>query len=359
MLRGRVGSDPATLPERRAPFHIAIPSVVAGYPASGGVGKVWRNSLHALRSLGVETSLVEPTAALARRPDVWLFDGHQGPLDVDEPTVALLQEAPWSDPELQAMLSPDWVKRYGPPSRNAARSATRVVTPSTSSAHQVAEDADISMDRIVTVPYGVDPRIFSARFRRRGTRLAARLGCRRPYVLAVSTVHPRKNLVSLVEAMASLATEGFPHGLLLIASAAPDGTVQPGLDPTGAPPGLKGRMTRTSGLSERDVAALMSGASAFCQPSLMEGFGLTVLEAMSAGAPTVVSDRGALPEVAGDAGLVVAPDPQSLAAGLRRVLTDVTFSRQLAAAGRARAAERPWSATASGWLRALAAAAGR
>ncbi|MHB1536518.1 MAG: glycosyltransferase [Acidimicrobiales bacterium] len=331
---------------------------MAEYPASGGVGKVWRNSLRALRALGAEVTLGEP-ASLVRRPDVWMFDGHLGPLPVSEPTVALLQEAPWSDPELRTMLSAGWVDRFGPPSRAAARSAVRVITPSDSSARQVARHADIPFERIVTVPYGVDGHMFSSRHRGRGLRLARRLGCPWPYVLYVSTLHPRKNLLSLQQALALLAAEGYPHGLLMVVSASPDADAHGGAHLTNPVPGLDQRVVGVTGLAERDVAALMSAAAAFCQPSLMEGFGLSVLEALSAGAPTVVSDRGSLPEVVGDAAIVVPPDPESLASGLRRVFDDRALAECLVAAGRARALQRSWSQSAGGWLAALGAAAGR
>jgi alpha-1,3-rhamnosyl/mannosyltransferase len=105
----------------------------------------------------------------------------------------------------------------------------------------------------------------------------------------------------------------------------------------------------------------MAGASAFCLPSLGEGFGLTALEAMASGTPVVVSDRGALPEVVGEAGLCVAPEPAALEEALGRVLTDSALAARLTAAGRERAAGLTWSRTAEGWLASLerAAAAAR
>src|SRR3546814_17178085 len=74
-------------------------------------------------------------------------------------------------------------------------------------------------------------------------------------------------------------------------------------------------------------AALMAGAAAFCLPSLMEGFGMAVAGAMACGAPVVVSDRGALPEVVGEAGLVVAPEAAAVEAGLAAVLSDRKSTR--------------------------------
>ena len=94
----------------------------------------------------------------------------------------------------------------------------------------------------------------------------------------------------------------------------------------------------------------MAGAAAFCLPSLYEGFGLTALEAMACGAPVVVSDRGSLPEVVGDAGIVTAPTAAAIAEALRRVLSEPELAARLSAAGPARAAEFTWARTAAGWL---------
>ena len=75
-------------------------------------------------------------------------------------------------------------------------------------------------------------------------------------------------------------------------------------------------------VTDAELAALMAGAAAFCLPSLYEGFGLTALEAMACGAPVVVSDRGALPEVVGDAGVIVAPSADGVRSALARILRD-------------------------------------
>jgi glycosyltransferase involved in cell wall biosynthesis len=97
----------------------------------------------------------------------------------------------------------------------------------------------------------------------------------------------------------------------------------------------------------------MAEADAFCLPSFFEGFGLPALEAMACGVPVVVSDRGALPEVVGEAGLVVAPEPAPIQDALRRVLSDRCLAQKLGAAGLRRASGFSWRRTAEGWLAAL------
>lgn len=85
-------------------------------PTAVGVGKVWNRTLRHLVDTGIRLEFLEPNTlrARAQRPDVWLFDGHFGPIPVSEPTVTLLQEAPWSDPVLAAMLSATGWPATGP-----------------------------------------------------------------------------------------------------------------------------------------------------------------------------------------------------------------------------------------------------
>jgi glycosyltransferase involved in cell wall biosynthesis len=163
----------------------------------------------------------------------------------------------------------------------------------------------------------------------------------RPYVLAVGTLEPRKNLERLITAWASLddAARG-DHVLALVGPRGwDDAPILAAARAAGAR--LLGRV------SEAELRALYAGAAAFAYPSLYEGFGLPVLEAMAAGAPVVTSSVSSLPEVAGDAALLVDPlDPRAIADALRRVLTDPALAADLRARGPQRAASFSWERTA-------------
>src|SRR5438876_10857813 len=101
-------------------------------------------------------------------------------------------------------------------------------------------------------------------------------------------------------------------------------------------------------IADEDKPALYSAAAFFVYPSLYEGFGLPPLEAMACGTPAIVSDRASLPEVTGDAALLVDPeDPQALTAALCRLHADGALRAQLSAAGLARAATFSWRRTAA------------
>jgi alpha-1,3-rhamnosyl/mannosyltransferase len=169
------------------------------------------------------------------------------------------------------------------------------------------------------------------------------------FVLSVGTLEPRKNLVRLIEAWVALPEAvRNAHVLALVG---PTGWE---MDATLAAVHARPDDVRLLGfVSDDELAALYAGAAAFAYPSLYEGFGLPVLEAMSAGAPVVTTTASSLPEVAGDAALLVDPrDVRALRDALAALLTDPARAAALRAAGRARAAGFTWERTA-GATRAL------
>jgi alpha-1,3-rhamnosyl/mannosyltransferase len=159
----------------------------------------------------------------------------------------------------------------------------------------------------------------------------------RPYVLAVGTLEPRKNLPRLVEAFAALPPALRDAHELVLA-----GAVGWNTDATLAAV-ARHRVRQLGHVPEDHLPALYRGAAAFAYPSLYEGFGLPVVEAMAAGAPVLTSNVSSLPEVAGDAALLVDPwSVPSIRDGLARLLADRDLARRLAARGRERAATFSW-----------------
>jgi glycosyltransferase involved in cell wall biosynthesis len=125
------------------------------------------------------------------------------------------------------------------------------------------------------------------------------------------------------------------------------------------PSGFRDRIVVTGYVNERDKLALLSGATALAYPSLYEGFGLPVLEAFAAGVPVLTSNVSSLPEVAGDAAVLVDPgDEDAIATALSELIADGDLRAVLSAAGVARAALFTWEATARGTTRAIHTALG-
>jgi glycosyltransferase involved in cell wall biosynthesis len=175
----------------------------------------------------------------------------------------------------------------------------------------------------------------------------ARYKIRPPYIVYNGALERRKNVVRLVRAYRRIVRDGARHVLVLAGALGwrPDDLLR---EIRGAPPG---RVVLTGHVPEKDLDALLRGASLFVYPSLCEGFGLPVLDAMARGIPSVVSEASSLPEVAGDAALLVDPTSTSaLTEAMRRVLEEEGLAARLAESGFARAATYSWRRTAESTL---------
>lgn len=169
------------------------------------------------------------------------------------------------------------------------------------------------------------------------------------YLLFVGTLEPRKNLGTLLDAYERILSRrrDFPELLLAGRDTA---AARSWLERIARAP-LAGRVRHAGYIPESERRALYERARLLVHPALEEGFGMTVLEAMTAGVPVVASDRGAIPEVAGDAGLLVDPeDAGALAAAMERVVDDEALAERLSAAGVARAERYSWDAAATATL---------
>jgi glycosyltransferase involved in cell wall biosynthesis len=159
-----------------------------------------------------------------------------------------------------------------------------------------------------------------------------------PYILAIGTVEPRKGLSDLVAAFDHVA-DAIPDVHLKIAG--PSGWAEEALDASIRSARHVTRIHRLGWVDDRST--LIAGARVLAYPSLYEGFGLPPLEAMSLGVPVVATTAGSIPEVVGDAALLVAPrDAQALAAALEVAVSDAPTRHRLGAAGTQRAAAFSW-----------------
>ncbi len=166
------------------------------------------------------------------------------------------------------------------------------------------------------------------------------------YLLFVGSLDARKNIKGLLEAYRLLvALRPTAPRLVLVGRETPEAA--PWLESVRSGP-LSGRVEVKGYVSEFERRASYLGARVLVYPSLHEGFGLPALEAMAVGVPVVASNRGALPEIVGDAGLLVNPDdPAAIAKAVDRMLGDERFARECAIRGRARSREFTWAASAS------------
>jgi glycosyltransferase involved in cell wall biosynthesis len=164
----------------------------------------------------------------------------------------------------------------------------------------------------------------------------------RPYILGLGTTEPRKDFPGLVRAFDLLASR---HADLELRLAGPVGWAEHEvLEAVVASP-HQGRIHRLGWVD--DVVGLVAGAEVFAYPSLYEGFGLPPLEAMALGVPVVATSSGALPEITGDAALLVpARDPEALAGAMAQVIEDSALRERLVQAGRRRVEHFSWARSA-------------
>jgi glycosyltransferase involved in cell wall biosynthesis len=249
--------------------------------------------------------------------------------------------------DLTAVRWPDLVsptaRRYPELIARAVAQGAWVHTGAESVADEIVEHFAVDRQRVVVIPPGVD------------TGAAAAVAAEppgRPYVLGLGTSEPRKDFPMLVAAFGQLAPTDVELRL-----AGPPGWAEADLVAAIERSPAKNRIRRLGWVD--DVARLMAGAAVFAYPSRYEGFGLPPLEAMALGVPVVATATGAIPEVVGDAALLVEPgDADALARAIDTALHDEETRRRLIDRGRARAASFTWSAAGSALAAAYRHAAG-
>ncbi len=232
----------------------------------------------------------------------------------------------------------------------SARAARRVIAISHATRHDLITHYRIAPEKITVIHHGVSAAFAPVHDERALVAVRDRYAIgAAPYLLYVGTVQPRKNLARLIDAFAlARAHTGSPVRLVL---AGKRGWLTAAIEHRAAARGLGDAVHFAGYVADGDLPALLSGARAFVFPSLYEGFGMPVLEAMACGTPVLTSTTSSLPEVAGDAALLVDPhDTAAIADGLTRLLTDDRLHATLRERGRAHAARFTWAATAQATL---------
>ncbi len=187
--------------------------------------------------------------------------------------------------------------------------------------------------------------------------VTASYGLRTPYWLYVGVLDPNKNLVTMVEGYARYRRQGGKRALAIAGNSAFYGAV---LQHWARKLGIEDDVRFLGYVPDAHLPALYSGATAVVMPSPLEGFGLPALEAMACGTPVIAAGAGALPEVVGDAGLLVeASEPQQFAEAMQRIDDDWALRADLVAAGMRRSAQFSWERAAHETLSVYAEAAGR
>ena len=245
-------------------------------------------------------------------------------------------------PEFLSPLQRYWHWLMNP--KEQARGAGTIIVPSFATKEDVVKLWDIDAEKIHIVPWG------GPEFRDQGSGIRDQGN---PYILSLGAAEPRKNFVTLVRAFEIMKNV---NARLIIAgpSAYGIGEIRRAISSSFA----KDRIELRGFVSEEEKEKLLLDAAVFVYPSLLEGFGLPVLEAMAAGVPVVASNRSSLPEVMGEAGILVDPyKPEEIAQAVDAVLADQELAAELSRRGKERAQQFTWEKTAETVLEILRTAA--
>ena len=228
--------------------------------------------------------------------------------------------------------------------RRGIRNATHVICVSEATKRDLMQYLAVEEEKITVIYNGIDHSVFKPSPVNDG-RFSA------PYVLYVGSERPRKNLTCLLRAFASLKDRGPRFAslrLLKVGSAGRSDGFRTATLEEARRLGIDNDVDFVDHVSDQDLAVIYSNALALVYPSLYEGFGLPVVEAMACGCPVVTTDVSSLPEVAGSAALLVDPhDPAGFAEALQSVILDRDLSTRLRGDGLRRARDFSWDDTAS------------
>ncbi|MFQ5406909.1 MAG: glycosyltransferase family 4 protein [Anaerolineales bacterium] len=273
-------------------------------------------------------------AETARRPPDGLFiPAHARPLWCRVPTVVTVHDLgyvhfPEAHPRRQRAYL-DWSTRH------SARRSARLIADSQATRNDLTRFYGTPPEKVSVVYPGFDSTPFAQT-------TAQPAGLPTEYLLYVGTIQPRKGLLPLLDALARVPNA--PPLLL----AGREGWLSEQIRQRVSELDLESRIRFLGYVSDEELPALYAGTTAFVLPSLYEGFGFPVLEAMAAGAPVLCSDGGSLPEVAGDAALVTpAGDVDALVDGLRRILSDSPLRAHLVERGHEQVKRFSWDKAAA------------
>lgn len=294
--------------------------------------------------------------ALARRvrADVLHSPHYTMPLAPGVPVTVTLHDATFfSHPELHLGAKGRFFRTA---TRHAVRRASSLVVPSAATRDEVLRFAGGDASQFVVAHHGVDTARFHPVDDAERHRVAASLGLTGPYVAFLGTLEPRKNVPALVRGWVEAVRDlPEPPALVLAGGRGWDERIDEAV--AGVPDGLT--LLRPGYLPFDDLAGLLGGARVVAYPSLGEGFGLPVLEAMACGAAVLTTRELSLPEVGGDAVEYCGTSAEGIAAALRDLLADAARREQLGRAAAVRAAGFTWDAAAAAHVRAYEAAVER
>ncbi len=282
-----------------------------------------------------------PRAARRARVDVIHAPAYTAPWWAPAPVVLSIHDVSYA-------RHPEWYPYLRDPIRRmfyrrSAFAAAHILTMSAFSATEITAAYGIAPDRITVAHLGVDPRFSPSP----NDPAPADHGISRPYVLHVGDLHERRNLPTVVDAVAAARRAGGPTASLALVLVGSDRGVWGALRSRAAAAGIADATIHRESVSEEELVTLYRGAAALVYPSLYEGFGLPLVEAMASGTPVIASRAACIPEVTGAAARLIDPhDTAAWTTAIADVVGNAAERADMSRAGIARAAAFTWERTA-------------
>lgn len=339
----RTGTERYSFELLRAMSRLDIEEDVTVYTRTGAVPEPWP---FLGRPLRLTPTRLWTIAALSREmlrrpPDLLFVPAHVVP-PVHPPSVVTIHDLGYiaqpdcHDARQRRYL--EWSTRW------SCQTASGIIAVSATTAADIVEHLKIPSGRITVIHHGVSPHFRPADSNEIAT-CRTTFQLERPFVLAVGTIHPRKNLVRLIEMFERVAMALPELGLVIVGRSGwnAEHTIARVRSSS-----FRNRIRMVGYVSDEAMPALYSASEVLVFPSLYEGFGMPALEAMACGTPVIASNRGALPEICGDAAILVDPlDIGQMAEATWTALTDSAVRESLISKGFARARAFDWETCAT------------
>lgn len=244
----------------------------------------------------------------------------------------------------------DYLAKYVP---KALTQANHILAVSEATRQDIIDTYGINPEKVTVASNAVDHDFFYRRNEAEVEKVLPKYGIEGSYIMFHGTIEPRKNLRGVMEAYRQLPDKLKRHYSLVLSGG--KGWLDEDIHTQIADLQAQGaRVVRTGYVDQADLPALYSGASAFLYPAFYEGFGLPIIEAMACGTPTITSNLSAMPEAAGDAGILIDPhDSTDIARAIESILTSPPTAKRMREAGLKQAAKFNWDDSARAALAAI------